>query len=92
MASPLDMHAQSVGWHLTDHVKLRARRRGVRIEQILAAVTAPEMTYPNRTEVIMTCGRLAVVTNPRTRTILTVLLTGISPWEDKDAREVFAPA
>lgn len=92
MFSPLDFHAGLAGWQLSPHAKERAAARGVAVRQVLAAVTTPEVTYPDRDEVVMTKGRLAVVTNPRARVVLTVLLTGADAWTDADARAVFATA
>lgn len=95
MYSPADFHASTCGWHLTAHAKQRAQARGVRIAQLLAAVTAPELSYPdpgNARHTVMTRGRLAVVVDARARTVLTVLLTGSDRWTDADARVVFATA
>ncbi len=90
MFTPTDLHLRMVGWQLSEHAKDRARRRGVGVARIVTALTDPDLTYPRDRETIMVRGRLAVVTNPRTRMVLTVLVTGEDVWDDAQARVVFA--
>lgn len=60
------------------------------MRQIVEAINDPEITYPDGAEIIMRRGRLAIVINPRTQTVLTVLLARGNTWSDVEARAVFA--
>lgn len=91
MFSPLDFHASTHGWRLSAHAKQRAYDRGVRVDRILAAVDDPELSYPSGDLTILTRGRLAVLADLPSHTVVTLLLTGTEAWNDKDARAVFAP-
>jgi len=92
MFSPMDHHLRTLGWHLSPHAAERIHSRGIRPSQLVAALTSPDLTYPDRGDQIQTFGRLAVVVNPRSRTILTVLVTGASRWDEHEARAIFALA
>ena len=92
MLSPMDHHLSTVGWHLSPHAKERIQSRGIRMSQLITALTKPDLTYPDRGDEIRTAGRLAVVVNPSSHTVLTVLVTGELPWSEQQARDVFALA
>jgi hypothetical protein len=86
MFSPLDHRLTTIGWRLSCHARERMHSRGVSVEQVVAVLTDPDLTYPSAGEVVHTRGRLAVVTNPTTHTVVTFLLTGAEPWSEDEAR------
>ncbi len=77
-------------WRLTAHCRETATRRGVTLEQVLAVVEKPEITYTQddhgHGRQMRQRGRLAVVVAPETRTVITVLLRAPHQWTDEEAR------
>ena len=86
MFSPMDCHVIALGWHLSPHARDRIRTRGVRASRLVEALKAPDVCYPSGGDQVRTSGRLAVVVDPSSRTVLTVLLTGDSAWDEANAR------
>lgn len=94
MFSPLDHHLTTLGWHLTPHARQRIHDRGVRVPDLVAALTHPEISYPTGPDgggrSVLTHGRLAVVAQQEGRYVLTVLLRTEEVWDDADCRTAFA--
>lgn len=78
------------GWKLSYHARQQAARRGIDRRSVLATVADPDITYPQKGNVIMKKGMLALVTDPDHRIVITVLLAGAKPWNDADCRAAFA--
>ena len=100
MPTPSDMPrrrptvAQPEGWHLSQHAYLRAVELGYRTEEVLACAEAPATTYDSddkrygKGQKVHKRGDIAIVTNPRTHEVVTVLLPKTDQWtHGKDRRQ-----
>jgi len=82
---------KSLGWRLTKHARETALRRDVEIHDVLLTAVDPEVTYTSGPAYgvdreVRQRGLLAVVVNPDTQVVITVLLRQTAQWTDEDAR------
>lgn len=88
--------SDSIGWRVTAHARDAATRRGFSLREVLLAVAAPDLTYPQENygegRALYRRGRVAVVVHAPSRTVITVLLNSADEWSDADCRESAAAA
>ena len=78
------------GWRFTRHAREQIVARGFDVGDVVAACNQAEQRYtafnygPNRW--VYQRGRVAVVVDPTSRTVITVLLRECGAWDDDDAR------
>ena len=70
-------------WTVTQHASVRMDEMGVQTEELIETLEHPSITYPSPPaygpgRAIAVAGRLAVVHNPTTRAVITVLWHGWS--------------
>lgn len=75
--------ATAMNWELTYHASARMIEMGVDDDELLETLGYPSITYPSPPSygpgrLIAVAGRLAIVHNPSTRTVITVLWHGRS--------------
>lgn len=70
------------GWRLTRHAQARAAEHGFDDAELLAALERPEVSYPqtNHRQVRQE-SRVAVVVDPVTRVVVTVLFRSPGEWQ-----------
>jgi hypothetical protein len=73
------------GWRLTQHARARAAEHCFDDAELSAALERPEVSYTqtNRGELrqVRQGGRVAVVVNPETRVVVTVLFRSPAEWQ-----------
>lgn len=90
MSANIDLRA-TYGWHLSKHARTNAAERGVSTRDVLETIAAPEITYtaynygPGRE--VYKRGELAVVGDPRNKTVITVLWNTDAEWTSEQFRD-----
>ena len=88
--SGMNIRHTAGGWRFTRHAREQIAARGFDLGDVLAACNQPEQRYtsynfgPNRW--VCQLGRVAVVVDPTSRGVITVLLRETEVWDDEDAR------
>lgn len=87
-------HAPEViaGWRLSLHAQQVFLSRGFSEDQVAPALWTPDVCrtafdYGND-RWVYSCGDLSAVVVPGKRTVITLLLRRVEPWDDDDARHI----
>jgi hypothetical protein len=76
------LRTEITGWRLTHHAQSRAAEHGFADAELAPALERPEVSYTQTNQrQVRQKGRLAVVVNPVTGVIVTVLFRSPAEWQ-----------
>lgn len=68
------------GWNLSDHARQRMREMGLNRVRVGRALNDPEVDYASRRRRVAQADDIAVVYEPISRVVVTVLWRAQEPW------------